>query len=225
MRHLTLNPFCVIILNIAPVRLEDHGLLALEINFRKIEPGCCLSLWVNSQHQEWASRFCMNNDSTISPIENKNLVLGLGDDNIGISLVWQNQKNRAFTFVRDKRIMSDLYALTNETLRNERLTDKAVSLITRLDACTKLKRDGFVKFGDSVIDEALLDDAFGEINFMLGQSKDVNVFTNNTMQQGPAISNLWNKSVLPFIMSFLFGCRLNEINKVEVSSHLSKTTT
>lgn len=195
------------------IRLARDNPLALEINFRKIKAGSTLSLWHNTGHSNWASRFCMNDDMSLSPIENRNLVVGMGTDNKSIGLVWKADVKNKFTFFNnDQMVMNHLMELTNKDLRTERFMSKAIEIMTKDDVCSSLRENGFVKL-TNVIDPNLLDDALGEVHFMLGQSKDVEVFQNKNVPQGPALSAVFNDSVLPFIFSFLFGCAVEEVQR------------
>ena len=59
------------------IRKSDDKELALEVNHRKYEAGNDLSLWYCNGHFEWACRFRLNPDMTISPVDNESLVLGV----------------------------------------------------------------------------------------------------------------------------------------------------
>ena len=53
------------------IRKADDTQLALEVNFRKFELNGSLSLWYCKGHEEWACRFRMNSDGTVTPLDNQ----------------------------------------------------------------------------------------------------------------------------------------------------------
>ena len=53
------------------VRVADDPELALEVNHRKFEKGNKLSAWFSKGHPEWALRFTLNADRSLSPLDNK----------------------------------------------------------------------------------------------------------------------------------------------------------
>eukprot|EP00462_Mataza_sp_D1_P022061 CAMPEP_0175125886 /NCGR_PEP_ID=MMETSP0087-20121206/3550_1 /TAXON_ID=136419 /ORGANISM="Unknown Unknown, Strain D1" /LENGTH=193 /DNA_ID=CAMNT_0016407743 /DNA_START=32 /DNA_END=609 /DNA_ORIENTATION=- len=59
------------------LRVQSDQDLALEVNFRKNEVGTPLSVWCNIGHRDWACRFSLNPDMTISPTGHSRLVLGV----------------------------------------------------------------------------------------------------------------------------------------------------
>jgi len=71
----------------ANVRVDQDEDLALEINFRKLEIGTELSLWSNKNHREWACQFSFNPDRTISPYDDRALVVGVKANTDKIILV------------------------------------------------------------------------------------------------------------------------------------------
>ena len=50
------------------VRVANDPDLSLEINHRKLEVGATLSVWYNIGHPEWACRWTINADSSLSPL-------------------------------------------------------------------------------------------------------------------------------------------------------------
>jgi hypothetical protein len=58
------------------IRLASDPDLSLEVNYRKMEVNNTISLWSCDGHREWAVRWFLNNDGTLSPAQNKSLVLG-----------------------------------------------------------------------------------------------------------------------------------------------------
>ena len=61
------------------VRLATDPDLSLEVNYRKMEANNGCSLWFIGGHREWAVRWVLNNDGTLSPAQNKSVVLGEQD--------------------------------------------------------------------------------------------------------------------------------------------------
>ena len=63
------------------VRVADDRDLSLEINHRKFAVGNALSVWSNDGHPEWALRFTMNGDGSLTPLRDgkpeANLAVGI----------------------------------------------------------------------------------------------------------------------------------------------------
>jgi hypothetical protein len=81
------------------LRRADDTPLALEVNHRKFELNGSLSLWHCKGHAEWACRFCLNPDGTLSPAQNAEVVVGVaGTGKTELVLVDKGDEARRLIF-------------------------------------------------------------------------------------------------------------------------------
>ena len=59
------------------LRIDHDQDLALEVNYRKMTVGTAISTWCTKGHREYACRFCLNPDMTISPKGVSSVALGV----------------------------------------------------------------------------------------------------------------------------------------------------
>ena len=59
------------------LRLTTDPALSLECEGRKFSVGDRVSLWSVDGHPEWAVRWVLNDDGTVSPLNNRDVCLGL----------------------------------------------------------------------------------------------------------------------------------------------------
>lgn len=82
----------------------------------------------------------------------------------------------------------------------------AASLVSP-EMLENFKRDGFVKLSKAV-DEELIENALLEINKEMGQATGSNdQFKAKTFAKEAAITDLFNQSVIPFVMELLLGAK------------------
>mmetsp|Transcript_28452 Transcript_28452/g.37187 ORF Transcript_28452/g.37187 Transcript_28452/m.37187 type:complete len:709 (-) Transcript_28452:570-2696(-) len=194
------------------IRIFGDEELALEVNHRKYEVGSSLSLWSCIGHKEWACRFSFNEDRTISPVNNgsvmSTLAVGVEEGGQGLILVSRDDLERRIV-VETKEVLDGFKA------EAERLQEEAKEKVSYMkqkaqDACSadvleQLKRNGFAQFGGFVETE-LVNEALKEINRQIGQSTSgVDKFKAKSFPKHPSITNLFNKSALPFLLEILLG--------------------
>ncbi|CAE7747088.1 unnamed protein product [Symbiodinium sp. CCMP2592] len=93
--------------------IRKHGDedLAMEVAHRKMVPNSDITLWcvgLHEPHREWACRFCMNDDGTISPCDKgnpcKDVVIGVhlgeGWKRTGLVLVHREDTKRRLVFLQ-----------------------------------------------------------------------------------------------------------------------------
>lgn len=86
---------------------------------------------------------------------------------------------------------------------NQNLDLQAQELITP-EAYDSLRHNGFCKL-DQAVPKNLINGALLEINKRLGASKNTDTFKAKSFPKHPAITNLFNKSVIPFVLQRLLG--------------------
>lgn len=192
------------------LRLSHDKDLALEVNWRKMEVGTALSAWCNKNHPEWALRFTLNSDWTISPESSPNLVLGVQYQKEGLQLVSRDDEKQRLVFQPFKQAAGALRERV-EAKRKEKAAARArveATVAKTIDAKTisKLKRDGFVHL-PGVVDKTIVNSALREINRLMGSSTEggADKFKAKFSPTSPPITNLFNNSAIPLIIQRLLG--------------------
>ncbi|GMH77173.1 hypothetical protein TrLO_g6502 [Triparma laevis f. longispina] len=190
------------------VRLSSDPDLSLEVNFRKYTDGAELSLWSVNNHREYAVRWRYYGDGTIGPLENEELCVGRhASDGGKLILVSRDSTLKVVWKQNDemKRVSGRLRE--EDEKRREKITilpAVAASLVSP-EMLENFKRDGFVKLSKAV-DEELIENALLEINKEMGQATGSNdQFKAKTFAKEAAITDLFNQSVIPFVMELLLG--------------------
>jgi len=188
------------------LRVSDDRGLALEVNHRKFQSGTDLSLWCSIGHPEWCCRFVLNSNRTFSPVNNRDLVVGSVKSKL--KLVHKNSRD-AIMFDLPPR----LTRIAEEAVERERAEEErksyfptlAESFINAPGFLKSFQEEGFAKLSNAV-DRNLIDDALLEINKELGESSSgTDKFKAKTFAGHKSITNLFNESVVPFVMTALLG--------------------
>ncbi|CAE7703756.1 unnamed protein product [Symbiodinium sp. CCMP2456] len=110
--------------------IRKHGDedLAMEVAHRKMVPNSDVTLWcvgLHEPHREWACRFCMNDDGTISPCDKgnpcKDVVIGVhlgeGWKRTGLVLVHREDTKRRLVFLQGSELQSRVADLDEAAMR------------------------------------------------------------------------------------------------------------
>eukprot|EP01052_Picozoa_sp_SAG31_P046661 SAG31_NODE_9009_length_1349_cov_0.922400_1_plen_392_part_10 len=196
----------------AAVRLRDDPALALEVDWRKYEVGTRVSLWASGDpsHRQWAHRFKLNDDHTLSPIGHRvgpavppGFVLGVADG--GLILVVQDDLARRIIFRSAHQMAARLDELEQQRRAASAQLEEQAAAICTSELKSQLRKDGFVRI-PGAISPALLRRARQEINRALGASSNTaDVFKAKTFASSPAVTDLFNRSVLPLVCRALLG--------------------
>jgi hypothetical protein len=188
---------------------DDRG-LSLEVNSRRFVLGSQISLWSINEHPEWACRFCLNSDLTISPLNNKEVVLGiLSSNRTQIYLVNRSDHDHKMIFEMSNQALEKYAQLAAEN-------EKAAVVLRQIEIelaintanktmLTNFKRHGFVHI-PNIVDKKRLTEALQEVNRLLGSSESgVDQFKAKTFPSSPLIVNSFNRTFLPDLMQLLLG--------------------
>ena len=192
------------------IRKSDDRALSIEVNARKFVTGSQISLWSIKGHPEWACRFSLNSDMTISPAENKEVVLGVIPFNkTQIYLVNKNDHEHKMIFEMRNEVLEKYAHLVAENEKAALVLKEIHLELAKNTANTKMlenfKRHGFVHIPNTV-DKKLLREALQEVNRLLGSSETgVDQFKAKTFPSSPLIVSAFNKTFLPDLMQVLFG--------------------
>eukprot|EP00439_Symbiodinium_sp_Y106_P022339 s799_g2.t1 len=110
--------------------IRKHGDedLAMEVAHRKMVPNSDVTLWcvgLHEPHREWACRFCMNDDGTISPCDKgnpcKDVVIGVhvgeGWKRTGLVLVHREDTKRRLVFLQGSELQARVADLDEAAAR------------------------------------------------------------------------------------------------------------
>ena len=191
-------------------RLDDPD-LALEVAWRKLEVGTPLSLWHNTGHREWACRFRIHADNTVSPIDwhtgiASDLVLGVKGGSMEVVLVRPDDTPRrlVFSFVDGQQLEAFRAQQRAAAAALQPLRSRAVGLCTR-QTLRELHRNGFVHL-PGLVPEVLVREALREANRQIGLSAaGVEQFRSKSFPRHSAVNDLFNRTVLAPLLQRLLG--------------------
>lgn len=195
------------------LRLAEDSDLALEVNHRRMDIDNPLSLWSISGHRDWACRFSLGPDGTIAPAVGHNggrpVVLGIkGDKSRELVLVDHEDHERRIivssgTSLQDYREELEAIRLVEATERQE-MEAQAIAAASP-GMRQRLVEDGFFRL-EGAVPQRLVRAARQEINRQLGSSaSSADHFKGKASPDHPAITDLFNRSMLPFVLRELLG--------------------
>lgn len=193
------------------LRKFDDPDLALEVNWRKNEPGNPLSMWYSGgeagKGRGAACKFTMGPDRTLSPFGAKGVVLGAKQGTAELILVGASDPLRLI-FQSEKEMDEQ-----TDAIRSEQKATAAARVAMKAEAAERcnadmfrcLRTDGFVHLKDAV-PQKLVRKARQEINRELGSSsQSADAFKAKSFPDRAEITDLFNASMVPFILRHLLG--------------------
>ena len=183
----------------------------------KTAPGQDVNFYGNPDHQEWLPRSEFGDDGTIGPVQHNvnaeaaKCCLGYERQNNGatfVKMVRRNDPKRLiFGSAEDMKpfiaeLVSKREAIAAAALK---IKEDAIAMCNADGRKAQLKHDGFTKFAGAIPAD-LVNAAMTEINRELGMSSTTtDQFKAKTFANHPAIKNLINQSMAPFICAELLG--------------------
>lgn len=181
--------------------------LALEVNHRKMESGNMLSTWHCNGHRDWACKFKFNPDRTMSPAKS-DLVLGVKHGSANLILV-QNDDLFRIVFAADEALAERARQILEEQIVLE--AEKAALEAEAQRICAEpafresLRTKGFA-YIPSAVPPAVIERGLKEINRQLGSSaSSPDVFRAKIFPNHIHITDLFNESILPYVVETLLG--------------------
>lgn len=188
------------------IRLEKDKLFALEVSHRKYSEGSKILVagFIGMKNME--CKFCLNEDFTLSPFENRSVVIGVKDKEIQL-VNYDDDEHKSIFEIDEKFINKESLALRK--LDELHLQDNLLNYKEQVKtACNEkmlhdLKKNGFVRLAN-YLDKDLVAKARKIINKHLGMIKDTEQFKGKT--GFPELSRALNiQSSLPDLAQFLLG--------------------
>ena len=198
------------------VRLADDPGLALEINCGKMSPGTTLSVWENKKDgkvmKAWSCKFSYNADRTLSPAKHPELAVGVekaANPWQLLQLVKRGDAARQLVFEGSEVIDERWAGMERERAAAAFAAAIHVKLAGAVCADPnfrrELKANGFYHIAGGAAPE-LVRRAIQEINRQVGNSgQAVDAFKAKTFPSHPAITGLFNNSMIPHILQKLLG--------------------
>ncbi len=191
------------------ILLASDKSFGLEINYRKEEKGNSLSIWNCNGDRYPHSKFVLNVNGTVSPAgQNKSkLVLGAKRGEQGIVLVGAGDPLQlVFQGDADLEVhRKEMAALLQREKEAGSLLRMAADLKCDQEMLKSLGNEGFIKL-EGAVPKDLTDEALKYINMLIGQSSQgADQFKAKSFPNRTEITNLFNKSMLPYIMENLLG--------------------
>jgi hypothetical protein len=196
------------------IRWAEDRELSFEVNFRKMEPGADLSSWCcrdpksGNVKPEWAVRFLRNGDGTISPADAPQLVIGAKARKQQLTLVQSGDASALQWAVPEvirahqARLLAQHRAQAQKALLWER---RAAATIADTGLRQRLRDDGFLHIPGAAEPEVVAT-ALREINRQLGHAQGgTDAFKAKTFATAAAVTDLFNKSMMPHILMKLLG--------------------
>lgn len=140
------------------IRLASDPDLSLSVGYGKFEANNSCSLWFSTGHPEWAHRWVLNSDGTLSPAKNKSLVLG---DQDGKPTLFDSQSPQRLIIEHSAEVVA---RITKELEIAAAATAAKVKAYFTPEVLESLKIRGFVHL-KAVIPDPLIAKALFEINY------------------------------------------------------------
>ena len=158
-----------------------------------------ISLWSCNGHREWAVRWFLNNDGTLSPAQNKSLVLG---DHGGQARLVTPQSPERLVVEKGAEVVARI--AKEQASAAEVAAEKVKAYITP-QFCDSLKTQGFVHV-KSAIPAPMIAKALRCINNQLGKQIKSGIKADNlTFVNTPEVTGLFNDSLMSALMTRLLG--------------------
>eukprot|EP00940_MAST-03C_sp_MAST-3C-sp2_P000967 g967.t1 len=193
------------------IRKVDDQDLALEINYGnwKMSVGTRLSLWSTKGHREWAKKYTWRANNSISPAESPSQALGVRKSSGDALVLVPFGSSDAIVFGRGDAMKSHAERIQREIAERQavigQMRKRATAFCSDPKVRTSLIERGFVRVPGAVSAD-LVDAARREVNRQIGQShKSADVFKAKTFSPETDITNLFNESMIPFLLKGLLG--------------------
>ena len=194
------------------IRKNDDSELSFEVSGRKFEAGVQISLWSINGHPEWACKFILNSDMTISPVNNKEVVLGIiPNKKTLIHLISKNDDENKMHFEMSSDDMLNYAKLAKENeMAESMLSALNIDLAkntANIEMLANFKNNGFIHLAN-IVEKKTIKTALKEINRMLGSVQSgIDQFKAKTYPSSPLIVDCFNQTFLPDLMQLLLGSK------------------